>query len=117
VDQRKALLWQPILAKYHPAFLGECQKALQWSDSLARDWLATGMFSEDPNSASTIDNIIKELVDHALNFSHARHISMAKAMSIGLKVIELESNPDLQDLVLSVHHSAIHPYSFFNAGV
>jgi len=111
VDQRKALLWQPILAKYHPTFLGECQKALQWSDSLAREWLATGMFSEDPNAASTIDNIIKELVDHALNLSHARHISMAKAMSIGLKLIELESDPDLQDLVLSVHHSTIHTLS------
>jgi hypothetical protein len=36
---------------------------------------------------------------------------MAKAISIGLKIIELESNPDLQDLVLSVHHSAIHTLS------
>ncbi len=106
-NQLNALIWGPILQKYHPTLIGECNKAMQWAETLARDWLATGMFAGVTGAQATINNIIKELIDHALNLSHARHISASKAAAIGLKITNLETDPNLQDLVLSVHHATI----------
>jgi hypothetical protein len=43
-----------------------------------------------------------------LTKTHDRHLSMEKAVEIGLVVMPLEENQTLQDLVLSVHHACIH---------
>ncbi len=106
-DPNLARVWQPLIAKYPPAFIGECQKAIQWSTELVRDWLKTGMFRELPDSNATIDRIISELGDHSLTLSHARHISADKCLSIGLKVNMMENDQDLQDEILSVHHACM----------
>ncbi|MBQ7178663.1 MAG: hypothetical protein IJS08_14710, partial [Victivallales bacterium] len=37
-------LWQTIISKYHPTFIGECRRAIQWSTDIATKWLETGMF-------------------------------------------------------------------------
>ena len=66
VDPAKIPVWQPIIAKYSPAFIGECQKAIAWSEQLVRDWLATGMLAGDAARDQKIDRIVKELTDHAL---------------------------------------------------
>ncbi len=31
-------LWQPIIGKYHPTLIGECQKAIKWSQDIVREW-------------------------------------------------------------------------------
>lgn len=110
-DQAKIAVWQPIIAKYHPTFIGECEKAIMWSKEMVEDWLISGMLKNEKNNKQIIDNIIKELSDHALTKSHARHISYSKAKDIGLKVSLLEDNPELQETVLSVHHSCIQTLS------
>lgn len=110
-DQSKIPVWQPIIAKYAPTMIGECEKSIAWSNEMVREWLLTGMFKEKRKTKSfnnKIDHILKELSDHALTKSHARHLSFNRCKKIGLKVSELESNQDLQDAVLSVHHSCIH---------
>lgn len=110
-DQSKIPVWQPIIAKYAPTMIGECEKAVTWSNEMAREWLLTGMFKKNrktKNFIKKIDHILKELSDHALTKSHARHLSFNRCKKMGLKVSELESNQDLQDAVLSVHHSCIH---------
>lgn len=111
VDQSKIPVWQPIIAKYAPTMIGECEKAIAWSSEMVREWLLSGMFKEKKKTKSfnnKIDYILKELSDHALTKSHARHLSFYRCKKIGLKVSDLESNQDLQDAVLSVHHSCIH---------
>lgn len=114
-DKAKAVVWQPILAKYNPTLIGECEKALKWSESLVREWLDTGMFYNDAAALDKIESVVRELADHALNLNHARHISMAKAREIGLKVAALEDDQEMQDAVLSVHHATIHTLSSTNA--
>jgi hypothetical protein len=104
-------LWQLIIAKYHPTLIGECQKAITWSEQMVRHWLVTGMFDGDPDAQSKADGILKELGDHALTKSHARHISAQKATDLGVKVVELESEQSLQDAVLNVHHACIQTIS------
>lgn len=103
-DQSKIPVWQPIIAKYSPAFIGECQKAVSWSETLVREWLATGMLAQDDKRAEKIDRIVEELTNHALSLSHARHLSPATCIEMGLRVDMLENNQKLQDAVLSLHH-------------
>jgi len=104
LDPAKIPVWQPIIAKYSPAFIGECQKAVSWSETLVRDWLATGMLAEDENRAEKIERIVEELTNHALSLSHTRHLSPATCLDMGLRVEMLEDNQELQDAVLSLHH-------------
>ena len=41
------------------------------------------------------------------NKSHSRHFSASDCDKMGLKIIALEDDQDLQELVLSVHHATI----------
>ncbi len=110
-DQMKMAVWQPILAKYQPTLVGECEKAMKWSFEMTKEWLLTGMLSGDPEAEPKAEAILKELTDHALTKSHARHLSAAKCQAIGLRVVRLEENQDFQEAVLSVHHACIHTLS------
>jgi ATP-dependent protease ClpP protease subunit len=114
-NRDKIAIWQPIIAKYNPTLIGECEKAIEWSNEMVKDWLLNGMLSDKDNANDIADNIIKELGDHALNKSHARHLSMERCREIGLEIVEMESDPELQDAILSVHHICIQTLSATNA--
>jgi ATP-dependent protease ClpP protease subunit len=114
-DPRKIHIWQPIIANYSPAFIGECEKAIEWSEEMVRIWLSTGMFKEDPEANTKIQRIIEELTSHALTKSHARHLSTSRCKEFGLDVEMLEDNQEFQDAVLSVHHACIHTFAGTNA--
>ena len=104
-------VWQPIIAKYNPTLVGECEKAIDWSNEMTREWLQTGMFASEQNSDDKINNILKELGDHALTKSHARHLSIERCREMGLKVSALEEDDRLQDAVLSLHHACMLTFS------
>lgn len=110
-DPRTIPVWQPVIAKYHPAFLGECEKAVKWSNELVSTWLARNMLSGDAEKDNKIDRILKELGDHSVSYAHNRHLSAQKCKEIGLAVCDLESDQELQDKVLSVHHIYFHTLS------
>ena len=101
-------IWQPIIAKYNPTLIGECEKAIAWSNEMTKEWLLTGMLHGEKGAAAKADKIITELGDHAITKSHARHLSIDYCRNAGLKVIALEKDPKLQDAVLSLHHACIH---------
>lgn len=103
-------LWQPIIARYNPTFVGECEKALAWSKDIATQWLCERMFSGDADAEEKATAIVAALGDHAEQRSHARHISLKKAREIGLKVEALEENLELQDAILSIHHACIQTF-------
>jgi hypothetical protein len=103
-----AMVWQPIIAKYSPTLVGQCMKAIEWSETMVKEWLKTAMFKDETDAQQKADAIVLELGSHALTKSHARHISLQRAKSLGIKVITLEEDPRLQDAVLAVHHSCIH---------
>jgi ATP-dependent protease ClpP protease subunit len=107
-DASKIPVWQPILAKYTPTLLGECEKAVKWSNEMAREWLLSGMFRGQRGAAAKVRGVVRELSDHAITKSHARHLSLDRCKQIGLRVTALEDSPELQDAVLSVHHACVH---------
>ena len=98
-------IWQAIVAKYSPSFLGECQKAYEWATEVTAEWLASGMFSQEPNPQEKARAVVKDLADHALTKSHSRHLHLERCKEIGLKISVLEDDQDLQERVLSVHHA------------
>lgn len=105
VDPSKIPVWQPIIAKYTPTLVGECEKATLWAQEIVKAWLISGMFAGDAKAEKKAARIVTELSDHAETKSHSRHISMEKAREIGIVVEQLEKDNELQDAVLSLHHA------------
>lgn len=110
-DPAKIAVWQPIIAKYHPTLIGECEKAIQWSQEMTKDWLLSGMLAGENDANEKAVTILNELSDHALTKSHARHLSAEKCRSFGMNIVNLESSQELQEAVLSIHHSCVHTLS------
>lgn len=105
-------MWSQIIGKYPPTYLGECQKALDMSKAIVQQWLSGNMLKNDPDKAKKIAIWLGTHQDSAM---HDRHISMRTAQEHGLIVKELESDDQLQDIVLTIHHT--YMLSFDNSNV
>ena len=103
--------WLPILSQYGPALLIQCENAIDLSKTLLTEWLERYMFSGDPDAAEKAKNIADYLSAHKEFKSHGRHISRDKAKFIKLNIEDLESDQELQDLVLSVFHAVTHTFN------
>ncbi|MDY0057828.1 MAG: hypothetical protein RBS46_16175 [Methyloversatilis sp.] len=110
-DPSRIAIWQPIIGKYHPSFLQECVNAIDWSKAVVRDWLITGMFSGEASATTRARRVVRELSDYKGMKTHGRHVHIDQCKRIGLKVIDLEADPVLQDLVLTVHHAFMQTLS------
>jgi hypothetical protein len=104
-DPARIAVWQVIIGKYHPSFLQQCKNAIDWSKTVVKDWLRTGMFENDPRSASKAARIVKALTDDGSMKNHGRHVHIDQCRSIGLRIVDLEADQHLQDLVLTAHHA------------
>jgi ATP-dependent protease ClpP protease subunit len=114
-DPSSIPVWQSIIGKYHPTFLGDCEKAIEWSETIVAEWLLEGMFKDLPDGSTRANAVAKKLSDNKEFKNHARHISLDKAKTLGLSIKCLEDDNELQDLVLTVHHCYMHSFSGSNA--
>lgn len=115
-DPRTTPIWQTVVSKYHPSFLGECEKAIELAGAIVRGWLITGMFHNEVDAVDKADRIVAALNDHAGTKTHSRHFHVDDAVGFGLKVEQLEDDAELQDLVLTVHHAYMHSFANSAAG-
>lgn len=106
-DSARFPIWQTIISRYHPSFVVECQKAVDWSKTMVTEWLETGMFDGNPNAKVLSETISTSLSSHAKHKTHNRHISADECASLGINVKMFESDQKLQDAILSVHHAFI----------
>lgn len=114
-----AAIWGPIIGKYHPTFIGDCKKAIDWSDTIVKEWLVENMFEQYKNKKQRANKVLSTLSSHNKTFSHSRHIHMDELKRLGLDIVELESLDnrqiddckDLQDCVLTLHHSYMQTIS------
>lgn len=99
--------WKLIFDKYPPAFYYTVLDGINLSSMLVSDWLTNYMFfGEDGKAvAKKVKNIRNKL--NTNNKSHSRHFTYDFCHSIGLNVCRLEDDQELQELVLSVHHSFV----------
>jgi hypothetical protein len=92
--------WLPILQQYGPALLQECQHYMALSEELVSIWLAKYMFKGEEDAEEHAKEVAQKLNNHAIWRSHARRIDMTwLANEARLKVIDLASNPELDDAV------------------
>jgi membrane-bound ClpP family serine protease len=106
-NPRTFALWAPIVAKYNPTLIGECEKAIKWSEEMVSDWLQACMFAGQADAEDRAKKVVSEFGSHSLTKSHDRHISAAGAKERGVSVVNLEDDQDLQERVLTVHHACV----------
>ena len=122
-NQASIPVWQAIISKYHPTFLGDCKKALNWSENIVKEWLKTNMLADETDKDAIADRIVSILGSHAQTFSHERHFNINECHDLGIKTVPLESFgeqkidgcKDLQDCVLTIHHAFMLNFSRSNA--
>jgi ATP-dependent protease ClpP protease subunit len=113
-DPKKIPIWQVIIAKYHPTFIGECEKAIVWSKQIVTNWLLDNMLENHNDAQQKADEIVKFLSEWGSTTSHSRHIGINDCEHIGLDIVRLEDllrEKDFQDCILSIHHSFMHTFS------
>lgn len=118
-NPQSAQVWGPIISQYHPTFIGDCKKAIDWGDSIVKQWLTDNMFSKYSDSEQRADDVLSILSSHNKTFSHSRHIHIDELKALGLEIVELEGLDnraigdckDLQDCVLTLHHSYMQTLS------
>lgn len=118
-----ASVWGQIISKYHPTFIGDCKKAIDWADAIVKQWLTENMFSEYDDKEQRATKVVSTLSSHNATFSHSRHIHANELALLGVKVKQLENLDnrsiegckDLQDCVLTIHHSYMHTFASSNA--
>ncbi len=110
-DPSGLLAWVPILQGYGPSLLAECEKWTELSKKLVRDWLRQYMLPATQDRSLKASRIANYFADYDRHGSHAMGISRESARKWGVVVRDLESEPVLQDAILSVHHATIHTFS------
>lgn len=103
-DPDKAKVWQFIIGRYAPSFLGQCENAVDRAKTFARTCLESNMLSALDDKEELAAKIVNELTDFTGNKGHDRHIHYDECEKMGLKLEPLEADQTFQDLVLSVHH-------------
>lgn len=93
-----AYLWQAIISKYQPTFLTSCEKAIEWSKEISKKSL------QSINPHIRLQRVYGKFLNHNSSFSHSRRISKKECREVGLPIIDLEDNQELQDAVMSLHH-------------
>lgn len=122
-DPKLAAVWGPIISKYHPTFIGDCKKAIDWSETIVKKWLVENMFSGSDNREDLAEQVVSKLSSHNETFSHSKHIHANELRELGVKVTDLENLDkrsiedckDLQDCVLTIHHSYMHTFAVSKA--
>ena len=110
-DPASIPIWQTIIGKYHPTFIGECRNAISLASDIVEKWLLRGMLKGNTSASATARNIVTKLNNHADTKMHARHIHSDEAKKFGLKITMLEEDDKLQDIVLTIHHAYMHTFS------
>lgn len=106
-DPKTIPVWQALLAKYPPVLVYRCQQAITWSNTLVEKWLTTGMFKGDTDAAQKASAVVADLGNPEIQKVHDRHVPIARARTLGIKVEVMEDDQDLQDAILTAHHACL----------
>lgn len=109
-DPNSIPIWQTIIGKYHPTFIGECKNAINLSSEMVKKSLIEVMFKGDADAESKAEKVVTFLNEHEDSKTHARHIHIDEVKNCGLLIDDLEDDQTFQDLVLTVHHCFMHTF-------
>lgn len=102
-----APLWVNKLNNLPHGILDICKNTTDLSIEKVELWLSSFMFNGEMDGKVKAKKIANWLGTASNHKTHGRPIPYNIARDVGLKIIELESDQDLQEKVLSVFHSSI----------
>lgn len=103
-DILNAHLWAPVLQSVGPALLIEAQNALDYGETMVRDWLSRYMFASRADADESASRVASYFNDASNHKSHGRRIGRDEARAQGVVVTDLEDNQVLQEHVLTLYH-------------
>lgn len=106
-DTKNSLIWKEIIQQYRPTFVGECENVIKLSYDLVENWLKDNMFRGYKNKNDIVKHILDELASHKKSKVHDKHYDSTKCKNLGLKIYDIEKDQELQDLILTIHHTYI----------
>ena len=110
-DPPNLAAWMPILRSYAPGLLTQCEDSRKLAVTMVSTWLRKYMFANDSEGPKKSEAIANWFADYENFRSHLRRVGRDKVAEIGVNVVPLEKEDDLQDAVLSVHHATMHTFS------
>lgn len=114
-EPTKAVVWNPILSRYHAGFVQQCDWAIQVSKEMVENFLKENMLSNLSESErdKAASQIVERLTTLSSNQGHDKHFHFDECQAMGLVVKSLEDPSDrkLQDLILTVHHCYMNTLS------
>ncbi|CAN5359367.1 S49 family peptidase [soil metagenome] len=103
-DPEKLPVWLPILEKYPPALLIQCDNFIQLGKDLVTKWLKSYMFKGDPDKKEKAAKIAEYLADEKNSLSHARRIDAKTLERLGVKLERVErQSTAFQEALRKVH--------------
>ncbi len=102
--------WMPILRTYAPGLLTQCEDSQRLASGMVAGWLERYMFSGEEDAKNKSKTVADWFADYESFHSHGRRVGRDQARDIGVKVMDLEDDAQLQDAVLSVHHATMHTF-------
>jgi hypothetical protein len=103
--------WLPMLGQFGPGLLVQCDNALRMSKDVVLHWLQRYMFAEEAQAEQKATEIANWLASHERFKSHGRHIMRDQLEAKGMRIEHLESDQNVQDLVLSAFHATMHTFN------
>lgn len=107
----KQIVWSQVFSKYPPAFIMDCERQVEGSRDMVAAWLRANMLRGEEKATEKAKAIVSGLMDYKGTTEHSHHFLIDKCRAIGLNVLALEDNQDLQEAVLSVHHSYVATFA------
>ncbi|SFK28844.1 hypothetical protein SAMN04488498_104309 [Mesorhizobium albiziae] len=107
----KQLLWQQVFSKYPPAFILDCERAVEGTRQMVASWLEANMVKGHENPRAQAKAIVDKLMDYQGTTEHSHHFLIDNCKAIGLNVKAFEDDQDIQEDVLSVHHSFVATFA------
>lgn len=102
-----APIWVNKLMNLPHGILDICKNTTTLSIEKVSLWLESYMFKDDPKKKQKANKIATWLGKAENHLTHGRPIPCNIASNQGLKIIELESDQELQERVLSVFHASM----------
>ncbi len=97
-------VWIPILEKFSPALLVQCDNFLKLAKNLVSTWLKEYMFAGKPRAGVMAARIARSLANEKKSLSHARRIDVDELQKLGVIVERFEDqSPQLQSAIRQLH--------------
>jgi hypothetical protein len=104
-DPKLMAAWLPILRMIGPGLLAACDHSAKRAEQIVEKAMRQHMLASGKDAAKKAKKAAKWFGDAETFLSHGRPVRRDEAREHDVVVADLEDDPKLQDLVLSVHHA------------